>query len=115
MIHIIEFFAFLIVCTILGAFGGFGFKKAIASSEGILKVIFQPFLYIGGTCYLFSAILNIVMLKKFPYTVVLPSMGITYIWTFIISHKFLNEKITKLKISGVFCIILGSFIIGMSM
>ena len=44
----------LIVGTILGAFGGFFFKKC--TNAGTIKgIIFSPFLYLGGMLYLVSA------------------------------------------------------------
>ena len=50
----------LIVGTILGAFGGFFFKKC--TNAGTMKgLIVSPFLYLGGTFYLVSAIFCIIV------------------------------------------------------
>lgn len=55
----------LIVATILGAFGGFFFKKC-TSVATIKDIIFSSFLY------LVSAVLNIIVLRYLPYSVTLP-------------------------------------------
>jgi len=101
----------LIVLTLSGALGGYCFKKAASSSDTIIKVIFKPILYAGGFFYILGAALNIVVLKKLPYTVVLPLTSLTYIWTLIIAHFALKEKITRLKIIGVILILAGSVLL----
>jgi drug/metabolite transporter (DMT)-like permease len=97
----------LIIMTMAGAFGGFFFKKA--TSFGLkISSHFILFLGIGGFFYLFSSILNIIVLKHMPYTVVFPLTAITYIWTLLISYFFLKESITGKKIAGVIFICIGA-------
>lgn len=108
----IKFFLVCIIFTIIGAFGGFFFKKTASSSKSILKILFSPYLYVGGMLYVMGGLLNIWALKKLPYTVVLPLTSITYIWTMLISYFILKEKITKKKITGVLCIVLGAALLG---
>ncbi|WP_342985694.1 EamA family transporter [Clostridium saudiense] len=106
----IVIYLMLLVGTLLGAFGGFYLKKSTAK-EGVIGIVLSPFLYIGGFSYLISAILNIIVLKYLPYSVVLPLTSITYIWSIVIAHYFLNEKITKIKIYGIIFIIIGAIFI----
>lgn len=108
-------FKYILLClifTLFGAFGGFCFKKAASGSETILKIIFNPYLYIGGALYVAGAILNIIVLKELKYVVVLPITSITYIWTIIISYFVLKEKITLRKILGICMIVFGAIILG---
>ena len=100
----------LLIGTLLGAFGGFYLKKS-TGKEGISGIILSPFLYIGGFSYLISAVLNIIVLKYLPYSVVLPLTSITYIWSLVIAYYFLKEKITKVKIYGIVFIIIGAIFI----
>ncbi|WP_195986664.1 EamA family transporter [Clostridium sp. D53t1_180928_C8] len=100
----------LLIGTLLGAFGGFYLKKSTAK-EGIIGIIMSPFLYLGGFSYLISAVLNIIVLKYLPYSVVLPLTAITYIWSLVIAYCFLKEKITKVKIYGIICIMIGAIFI----
>lgn len=99
----------LLIMTVLGSFGGYFFKKS--TEIGLNRIIFSKYLYIGGFLYFISALINIVLLKYLSYMIVLPLASITYIWTLIISNKFLNEKITKNKKIGVCLIILGVILI----
>lgn len=97
----------LIIMTMAGACGGFFFKKA--TSKGLkISAHFILFLGIGGFFYLFSSILNIIVLKHMPYTIVFPLTSITYIWTLLISYFFLKESITGKKIAGVLLICVGA-------
>ena len=48
----------LAIGTVLGALGGFFFKKCTSSGD-IKGIIFSPFLYLGGAIYLVSAIFTI--------------------------------------------------------
>ena len=90
----------LAIGTVLGALGGFFFKKCTSSGD-IKGIIFSPFLYLGGAIYLVSAILNIIVLTS-----------LTYIWSLILSYLLLNEKITKVKIIGIVLILSGAVVLG---
>jgi drug/metabolite transporter (DMT)-like permease len=103
----------IIIMTLMGSFGGFFFKKS-TSGSGVLSIITSKFLYIGGILYVASAILNILVLKYMPLSVVLPMTAITYIWTMITSRIVLKEKITKFKLIGITSIIIGVIFIGIS-
>lgn len=103
----------IIIMTLLGSFGGFFFKKS-TNGTTILSILKNKFLYIGGIVYLGSAILNIIVLKYMPLSVVLPMTAITYIWSMIISRFVLKEKITLFKIWGMMAIISGVVLIALS-
>ena len=99
------------VFTLLGAFGGYFFKKAASESRGIVRIALSPYLYAGGLCYVSGALLNILLLRELRYTVVLPLTSITYVWTLVISRILLKEKVTYRKLSGVAFIILGAVLL----
>lgn len=101
------------IMTLLGALGGYFFKKGAENLNGIVSLILNWRVYIGGIFYVSAAILNIVVLKFLSYSIVLPLTAMTYIWTMIISKIALGEKITKNKIIGTILIILGSAFIAM--
>jgi len=98
----------LIIVTVFGAFGGFAFKKM----HFIKKILFlNHFFLIGGVLYFLSALVNIYLLKKIPYSLLFPLTSLSYIWSMLISKIFLDEKITNLKILGIIFIIFGSIIL----
>jgi drug/metabolite transporter (DMT)-like permease len=105
-------FILLLLMTMLGALGSYFFKRVTSKGIGLHKT-FMVNLFIGGTLYVCGALFNIILLKYIPYTVVYPLSSITYIWTLIFSYFLLSEKITKRKVAGVCCIIVGAAIIGM--
>ena len=94
----------VLAMTVIAAFAGFCLKK---SSGGFMSILKSPFFYAGGFLYLLSSLANIWLLKRMPYSVVLPMGGICYIWTLLLSRKFLAERITPSKIAGVALIIGG--------
>jgi drug/metabolite transporter (DMT)-like permease len=100
----------IIVMTMMGAVASLFFKKA-SGGDGIVKIITNPNLYIGGFIYVLAALLNIYVLRYMAYSVVLPMTSLTYIWTMIISYFILKEKITAKKMAGVACIVLGAILI----
>ncbi|WP_147534194.1 EamA family transporter [Bacillus marasmi] len=94
--------------TIFGSFGGFFFKKASSPLENSKKISsLLMFLAIGGFFYISGAVVNIILLKKLPYSIVFPLTSVTYIWTMIISKIWLNERITSRKLLGVTLILIG--------
>lgn len=103
----VVYFICLLIMTVLGSVASLFLKKA-SGTDGILAMIKNVNLYIGGFLYLASAILNIWLLRYLEYSVVLPLTSLTYIWTMVFSYMILKEKITKKKICGVFLILIGA-------
>ncbi|MBP3609401.1 MAG: EamA family transporter [Lachnospiraceae bacterium] len=93
--------------TLIGAVASLFLKKA-SGAGGIVELIKNKNLYLGGILYVLSAVLNIYILRYLDYSVVLPLTSFTYIWTLFLSGTILNEKITKKKIFGVVLVIFGA-------
>lgn len=96
------FIFLLILMTLLGALGGV-FFKLLSSPDRNKRLCFL----IGGFFYGLGAILNIILLRELPYTVVFPANALTYIWAIIFARWFFKEKIGVFKIAGIGCIFLG--------
>lgn len=103
----ILYFATLIIMTLLGSVASLFLKKA-SGVNGIISMVKNANLYMGGFLYLASAVLNIWILRYLDYSVVLPLTSLTYIWTMVLSHLILKEQITGKKITGVFLILIGT-------
>lgn len=101
------------IMTLLGALGGFFFKKGANNLNFTkIKTVFLNYnLYIGGIFYVIAALLNIVTLKFLPYNIVLPLTAMTYIWTIIIAKFTFNESINRNKVIGIILIVIGSVFI----
>ena len=104
------YYAILLIMTLIGSFASFFLKKG-SDFHTILDLLKNKYVYIGGTLYVISALLNIYVLKYLDYSVVLPLTSITYIWTLFISYFFLKEKINIKKIIGIILIVFGAFLI----
>lgn len=103
----ILYFIILVIMTMIGSIASLFLKRA-STSDGILSLIKNINLYLGGILYLISAVLNIWILRYLEYSVVLPLTSFTYIWTLALSHIVLKEKITSKKISGIILILIGA-------
>ncbi|WP_314850253.1 EamA family transporter [uncultured Solobacterium sp.] len=104
------YYIVLLIMTMFGSVASLFLKKASAS-KGLIDMIKNINLYIGGFLYVSSAILNIWLLKVLDYSVILPLTSLTYIWTMILSYLILKETITVKKIIGVCLILTGAIII----
>lgn len=101
------YFGLILCMTFMGAVASVFFKRA-SGSDGFFKLLMNANLYIGGFLYVAAAAINIVVLRYLDYSVVLPLSSVTYIWTMVLSYVILQETITKKKILGVACIVLGA-------
>ncbi|GFR36325.1 EamA family transporter [Thermobrachium celere] len=100
-------FSILILMTLCGSLGGYFLKRASSNLDSFKTLILNKFIYIGGLFYCLGAILNIILLKYIPYSLVLPLNSITYIWTLLLGYFLLGERIGKYKLLGIICIIIG--------
>ena len=106
----ILYYMCLVFMTMMGAVASMFLKKASDASE-LKTLLVNRNLYIGTILYLFSALINIWLLRNLDYSVVLPLTSLTYIWTMVLSRVFLDEYITAKKAVGVVLIILGAVLV----
>jgi len=92
--------------TFVAAFASFFLKKSTKNGT-VLSIICNKYLYAGGFLYVIGALFNIWLLKRMPYSVLIPMGSICYIWTMLIAGFFLKEKIRLGKIIGVLLILSG--------
>ena len=100
------YFGELLVMTLLGSVASLFLKRA-SGEAGIIAMLKNINLYVGGFIYLLSAVINIWVLKWLDYSVVLPLTSLTYIWTMTLAYLILKEKITRGKFIGNLIIIAG--------
>jgi drug/metabolite transporter (DMT)-like permease len=96
----------LVMETLIASVASFCFKKS-SNGSGLMSIVKNKLFYLGGFLYILSSVITIWLLQRMPYSVILPMGGICYIWTLLISHKFLGEKINIHKILGIILIIIG--------
>lgn len=105
----------IFIMTISGTFGALFFKKAMTKIQDhrFLSILWESQLYLGGAFYLLGALLNILLLRHIPYSILYPMTSLTYIWTMTVSYFVLDEKINREKIIAVVLIIFGVIILNM--
>jgi uncharacterized membrane protein len=99
-----------ILFTLIGSLAAIQLKIA-STTVNLIKILYNPSLYFGATLYIISALLNIIVLTYWDYSVVLPLTSITYVWTAILARGMFKERLSMLKLTGLVLIILGSSII----
>ena len=100
-------YIFVLLMTLAGSLGAFFFKKSTSDLTNVFSLLRVPSFYLGGVLYCLAALMNVVLLRYMDYTIVYPMGAITYIWSLIISNRFLGEKITKKKVLGIALICVG--------
>ncbi|MEA5051059.1 MAG: EamA family transporter [Oscillospiraceae bacterium] len=108
----IKFALIILGMTCMGAFAGLFIKRA-SGADNLIKQVFNWNFIIGGLIYFASSVVNVYVLRFVDYSIVYPLTSITYIFTMLVSHFFLKEKITKRKIAGVGLILLGAVMISL--
>lgn len=106
--------ATVLFATIIGSFGALYFKIGSETiSIDIKKLIKNHKLILGFLFYGVSAIIFIIALTGGELSVLYPLCAASYIWVCLLSMKFLNEKMNKLKWLGIITIIIGITFIGL--
>jgi drug/metabolite transporter (DMT)-like permease len=99
-------YALVLISSLAAAFASY-FLKIASGSGKIPAILKNRHLYFGGALYTASAFISIALLKRMPFSVLLPLGGMCYVWTILISRRFLGERIGARKIAGVALIIAG--------
>jgi drug/metabolite transporter (DMT)-like permease len=102
----------VLTATIIGAFGALLLKKGI-DKYPFRELITSSLLIIGFLLYGLSTILYVVALRREELSVLYPLVSTSYIWTTLLSVKFLGEKMNKWKYIGLAGIVIGVILIGM--
>ena len=86
----------------------FNLSNAIPMS---MQVATSPHILLGLFCYVVSVIVWIGVLSRVDVTMAYPMLSIGYIFNAIIAHYWMGESITTARISGIFFILLGVYLI----
>jgi drug/metabolite transporter (DMT)-like permease len=117
---------FLIFSDLFETFTQFCFKKStfsqsefyITNLPGLIVflkgVFFSPFLWLGIFSVLITFIVWSTILSKIDLSVAIPIASFSYILVPLTSIIFLHEKITILRWSGIFFILLGVIFVSLS-
>ena len=106
--------ATVLFATIIGSFGALYFKIGSETiSIDIKKLIKNHKLILGFLFYGISSIFFVISLSGGELSALYPVSAVSYVWVCLLSMKFLNEKMNKLKWLGIIIIIIGITFIGL--
>jgi drug/metabolite transporter (DMT)-like permease len=100
----------MVLFTFIGSFAAIQLKIASKTLK-FKEILFSLSLYYGVVLYIFAAILNILVLNYWDYTLVLPLTSITYVWTPILAKIIFKEKLSIIKILELGLVLIGSTLI----
>ena len=101
----------VLAMTLVGAAGAFFLKGGMDQVDSFAALFKTPRIYLGGCFYLAGAVLNILLLRRLPYSILYPMTALTYVWSMALSAAFLGERITRRKLAGVALVLAGVLIL----
>lgn len=102
----------ILILTFSGSLASLLLKRA-SGADSLVCLFKNKNLYAGAFLYLFSAVLNILLLRRLAYSVVLPLTSLTYIWTLLLARCALKEKISRRQICGILCLLCGAMCVAL--
>ena len=106
-----RFLCAVLLMTLCGSLGALFFKRGAADVTGLQTMVTSPKLWLGGCFYLAGAVMNILLLRIYAYSVVYPLTSLTYVWSLALSAALLHERVSARKLLGVAAICLGAFLL----
>ncbi|MBN1503137.1 EamA family transporter [Candidatus Woesearchaeota archaeon] len=105
-------FILVIVATLIGAFGSLFLKKGSKNlSFNLISLIKNKDLVMGVALYVISSVFYIFALNYGELSMLYPLTSLAYVWVSLISIRFLNEKMNRIKWIGIILIIIGVFLV----
>ena len=101
----------VVLASMFGSLGPIFFKKG--SKMPITQFYKNIDLLLGVFMYGISTIIFIPALKGGELSVLYPLVALVYIWTSLLSVKYLHEKMNVYKWSGILIIMIGVGLIGL--
>ena len=100
------------VGSLLGALGTLSIKKGTTGNSLLQLFRTRRFLW-GFFLLIISTVLYFFALRQEELSVLYPLVSLTYVWTTLLSIKYLGERMNGWKWLGLFGILLGVVFIGL--
>lgn len=79
--------------------------------ESVIKVVFNPYLFFGTSCYVVSLVLWIYVLTRAQLSLAYPIMSLSYVAVMLLSVLFINESVNLPQWGGALLIVIGTSVI----
>jgi len=99
----------VILGTIIGSFGALMLKLGSSVRESNLLKNWR--LILGVLLYGLSTVPFVIAVMQAPLSIIYPITSVSYIWTMLLSSRFLGEKMNAWKYASMIVIILGVILI----
>jgi len=103
-----------VIASVFLSLGPLYFKFGSKNMNSIRSMIKNKELYIGVMFYMIGTVFALIAYSAGEFSVIYPIFALSYVWSCFLSMKFLDEKMNSWKWFGVVGIILGVFLIGLS-
>ncbi|HNB02020.1 MAG TPA: SMR family transporter [Nitrosomonas sp.] len=87
------------------------FEPGAELLKSIVRVVFEPYIMAGLFCYVISVGIWIVALSKIEVSIAYPMLSIGYVVNALAAWYLFGEVISIQKMTGIFIIIVGVFIV----
>lgn len=113
MVSLLSAIGLVIIGTVIGSVGALFVKLgANKLSRELKQLLKNHHLMIGGLLYGLSTVPFLIAIKFGELSVLYPFVSLSYVWTVLISIKYLKEKVNYWAWVGVAFIIIGVSFIG---
>ncbi|HEB97568.1 MAG TPA: 4-amino-4-deoxy-L-arabinose transferase [Sedimenticola thiotaurini] len=88
---------------------------ALAGSGGVaLRLLAEPWLWVGLFCYGISVVIWILALSRVDVSIAYPMLSIGYVVNAIAAWAWFGEALTLMRLGGIGIIVLGVFVLARS-
>lgn len=108
--------AWVMAGSFIGSFGAVFLKggaQRLAKENLIGSALKNWRLAAGVFAYLLSSVFFVRAMKEGELSVLYPLVSLGYIWTLLWSRLFFKEQVTRAKLLGIACILLGVVLLGL--
>ncbi len=92
-------------------FGKFPVTQLLAK---IIPMVFQPYVFLGITCFAVSSIFWLVVLSRIDLSMAYPMVSVAYVVVAIFSYYIFKENVSLIRWLGIITICFGVFLISRS-
>lgn len=97
----------------MSAIGHFDFNMSKLFTIG-LQVALNPYILLGLSCYVFSVLVWLLVLSRVDVSIAYPMISMSFIVNAIAAYYLFGEQISMARLSGIFIILFGVFIVARS-
>jgi len=105
---------YVLLAAFIGSFGAVFLKAGSSLLHRDLRSIIANWrLALGVALFLLSSYFFVLAMRQGELSILYPMNAFAYVWVMLWSHVFFKEPITRRKITGLFLILIGIFVLNL--